>query len=200
MHDGPGGDVRDPRQAREKKAAHRVHDESSSETMAFSVVSDVWTWSIDVQEMQFMFNNLHHPNIVEAAAGDTQGALRGRRRARRTRTPGDRRPEGGLLRHGRRPRRGTTQKGAVAAARAPRKVCPRCPRWKKTSVESMTWTSASSGRLNTRSRRKSRRRTWASASRKEDGKTHFESTLFEGNVLSIKKKDGDGPGGRRGGG
>ena len=36
--------------------------------MAFSVVSDVWTWSIDVQEMQFMFNNLHHPNTAEAVA------------------------------------------------------------------------------------------------------------------------------------
>ena len=37
-------------------------------TMAFEVLSDVWTWSIDVQEMQFMFNNLHHPNTAEAVA------------------------------------------------------------------------------------------------------------------------------------
>jgi len=26
------------------------------------VVAEVWTWIIDVQEMQLMYNNLHLPN------------------------------------------------------------------------------------------------------------------------------------------
>ena len=59
-------EIRDRRAKR--KLLNAFIDGPSSETMAFSVVSDVWTWSIDVQEMQFMFNNLHHPNTAEAVA------------------------------------------------------------------------------------------------------------------------------------
>ena len=59
-------EIRDRRARR--KLLNKFIDGPSSEAMAFSVVSDVWTWSIDVQEMQFMFNNLHHPNTAEAVA------------------------------------------------------------------------------------------------------------------------------------
>jgi hypothetical protein len=31
------------------------------------VVADVWTWNIDVQEMQFMYDNLHLPNSAAGA-------------------------------------------------------------------------------------------------------------------------------------
>jgi hypothetical protein len=35
---------------------------AQAKKFGFAVVQDIWTWHIDVQEMQFMFNNLHHPN------------------------------------------------------------------------------------------------------------------------------------------
>ena len=33
------------------------------------MVADVWTWNIDVQEMQFMYNNLHLPNSAVGRDG-----------------------------------------------------------------------------------------------------------------------------------
>ena len=65
------------RDARAKrKILNKFIDGETATMMGFHVVSDVWTWEIDVQEMQFMFNNLHHandPDAVEALLAERHG-------------------------------------------------------------------------------------------------------------------------------
>ena len=52
------------RDGRARRAVLRkfVDPDTAPEKFGFAVVADVWTWNIDVQEMQFMYNNLHMPN------------------------------------------------------------------------------------------------------------------------------------------
>lgn len=53
-----------------------IKNEETTARMGFTTVKDVWTWSIDVQEMQFMFSNLHCPNTradLERVAGQQIG-------------------------------------------------------------------------------------------------------------------------------
>lgn len=45
-----------------KKLLQKFIDPAKAKKFGFAVVQNIWTWHIDVQEMQFMFNNLHHPN------------------------------------------------------------------------------------------------------------------------------------------
>ena len=65
------------RDARAKrKILNKFIDGKTAAMMGFHVVSDVWTWEIDVQEMQFMFSNLHHandPDAVEALLARRHG-------------------------------------------------------------------------------------------------------------------------------
>ena len=48
-----------------RKLLNKFIDGDRATRMGFHAVADVWTWCIDVQEMQFMFNNLHHANPPE---------------------------------------------------------------------------------------------------------------------------------------
>ena len=52
------------RDGRARRAVLRafVDPASAPAKFGFAVIHDVWTWNIDVQEMQFMYNNLHLPN------------------------------------------------------------------------------------------------------------------------------------------
>jgi hypothetical protein len=54
-------------EARDRRAKRRLLNKfidpaRGATRLGFAIVQDIWTWHIDVQEMQFMFNNLHHPN------------------------------------------------------------------------------------------------------------------------------------------
>jgi hypothetical protein len=58
--------MRDGR-ARRKVLRGLVDPDTAPAKWGFAVVADVWTWNIDVQEMQFMYNNLHLPNSAAGA-------------------------------------------------------------------------------------------------------------------------------------
>ena len=63
--------MRDGR-ARRKVLRSLVDPDTAPAKWGFAVVADVWTWNIDVQEMQFMYNNLHLPNT----AADVEQVMR----------------------------------------------------------------------------------------------------------------------------
>jgi len=46
----------------------RLVDPAKNRDLGFAVVQRVWTWHIDVQEMQFMFNATHRANGEDAVA------------------------------------------------------------------------------------------------------------------------------------
>jgi len=46
----------------------RLVDPAKNRDLGFAVVQRVWTWHIDVQEMQFMFNATHRANDEDAVA------------------------------------------------------------------------------------------------------------------------------------
>ena len=59
------------RDGRARRAVLRkfVDPDTAPEKFGFAVVADVWTWNIDVQEMQFMYSNLHLPNTQVGPGG-----------------------------------------------------------------------------------------------------------------------------------
>ena len=67
------------RDTRAKRAILRKFvDAESGRALGFAVVRDVWTWHIDVQEMQAVFNNMHLPNAradIEKIARDRLGVV-----------------------------------------------------------------------------------------------------------------------------
>ena len=178
-------EIRDRRANR--KLLNKFIDGPSSEAMAFSVVSDVWTWSIDVQEMQFMFNNLHHPNTAEAVAemlkerfGDDDARVE-----RELKAIIDSKEDYCAMDVDRAVER--RRKALLRAARA-KEGLPQVPGMEEDErgVEAVDV-----GVVRQIEREIEKNVETADVGiriTKEDGKTRFESTLSSGNVLSNKKK------------
>lgn len=51
-----------------RRLLRRLVDPAKNRDLGFAVVQRVWTWHIDVQEMQFMFNATHRANDEDAVA------------------------------------------------------------------------------------------------------------------------------------